>query len=236
MPSINTPLHRHPRPHRELWRRYRYYASQQEFRVSVLISAVMFFGSVVVSFFAIQYATKQASSPVTDIILSNTPVVNVGGLFVVSTLLLIAFITLLLLAHPKRIPFALHSMTLFFIIRSAFISLTHIGPFPSQVETTLDVGTLISRFLFSSDLFFSAHTGIPFLLALIFWRERNIRHIFLAWSVFMGTIVLLGHLHYTIDVVSAFFITYGIFHIAEWLFQKDRAVFLADEMGEMKKV
>ncbi len=223
------PLHRHPAPHRELWRRYRHYSSQQEFRISVLTSTVMFFGSVVVSFFAIQYATRQASSPVTDIILSNTPVINVGGLFVVSTLLLIAFIALLLFAHPKRIPFALHSMTLFFIIRSAFISLTHIGPFPSQVETTLDLGTLISRFLFSSDLFFSAHTGIPFLLALIFWRERNLRLIFIAWSVFMGTIVLLGHLHYTIDVVSAFFITYTIFHIAEWLFPKDRALFLADD-------
>ena len=235
-PTRPLPLHRHPSPHRELARRYRHYASQREFRISALVSIVMFFGSVAVSFFAIQYATNQASSPVTDIILSNTPVADVGGLFVIGTLLLIAFITLLLLAHPKRIPFALHSMTLFFLIRSAFISLTHIGPFPSQVETTLDVGTLISRFLFSSDLFFSAHTGIPFLLALIFWREKNIRHIFLAWSVFMGAIVLLGHLHYTIDVASAFFITYTIFHIAEWLFPKDRALFLTDEVSEMSRV
>ena len=45
-----------------------------------------------------------------------------------------------------------------------------------------------------------------------------LRYLFLAWSVFFGIVVLLGHLHYTIDVLSAFFITYGIVDIAKWLF------------------
>ncbi|MDO8562142.1 MAG: phosphatase PAP2-related protein [bacterium] len=222
------PFFRHPKPHKEILRRHLHYWTQHDFRTSAFLSIVFFFASVTVSFFAIQYANKSASNSVTDIILSNVPVVDVDTLFVFGTLFLIAFTVLVLFVHPKRLPFVLHSLTLFYLIRSAFTVLTHLAPFPSQTENTYDLGVLIGHFLFGSDLFFSAHTGVPFLLALIFWREKNLRYIFLAWSVYMATVVLLGHLHYSIDVLSAFFITYTIFHIAEFLFRKERALFYSD--------
>ena len=224
----DTPLHRHPRPHAELWRRYRHYAPQREFRVSVVLSILTFIASLVVVFYAIGYATESASNSVTDIVLSNVPLFDVDGLFVYGTGLLIVFIGLLVFAHPKRIPFALHSMALFFFIRAGFISLTHLAPFPIETVSTFDLGTLTSRMFFGGDLFFSGHVGITFLFALLFWKEKNIRIIFLLWSAFFSVVVLLGHLHYSIDVASAFFITYGIFHIAEWLLPKDRALFLSD--------
>ena len=227
--SRTTPLHRHPSPHRELWRRYRHYGAQQEFRVSVLLSVLTFIASLITSFYAIGYTTEQASNSVTDIILSNTPVYDVDSLFVYGTFFFIIFGAALLIAHPKRIPFALHTIALFYFVRAAFISLTHLGPFPESAINSFDFGTLIGRMFFGGDLFFSGHTGLAFLMALIFWREKNIRYLFLASSAYFGVIVLLGHLHYSIDVASAFFITYGIFHIAVWLFPKDHAVFLADE-------
>jgi prolipoprotein diacylglyceryltransferase len=52
-----------------------------------------------------------------------------------------------------------------------------------------------------------------------------IRTLFLAASVVFGVIVLLSHLHYSIDVFSAFFITYSIYHIAIKLFRKDYEFF-----------
>lgn len=227
-----TPLHRHPKPHRELARRYRHYAAQQQFRVSVLLSVLLFAASVVVVFYAIAYATESASNSVSDIILSNTPIFDVDGLFVYGSLGLVGFITLLLLAHPKRIPFTLHAMALLYFIRAAFISMTHIGPFPIHLENTYNLGVIAGRFLFAGgDLFFSGHTALAFLLALVFWREKNIRYIFLAWSAYMGIIVLVGHYHYTIDVASAFFITYTIYCIAEWLFPKDRQLFYSEELA-----
>jgi len=230
-----APLHRHSRPHAELWRRYRHYGAQQEFRVSVLLSILTFVSSLVASFYAVGYATESASNSVTDIILSNTPVLDVDNLFVYGTFSFIILGAVLLIAHPKRIPFALHTIALFYFIRAAFISLTHLGPFPESAIDSFDFGSLVGRMFFGSDLFFSGHTGLAFLMALIFWKEKNIRYLFLGASVYFGTIVLLGHLHYSIDVASAFFITYGIFHIAEWLFPKDRAVFLADEMHKVDK-
>lgn len=212
--------------HREVMRRWKHYAAQQEFRLAVLSSCVWLVGAYVVMLFAIQFATDHASNSVTDIVLSNIPVFDVDGLFVYGTFLFVAFVFYLCVAHPKRIPFTFRSLALFWIIRAGFVTLTHIAPF--AVQAPVDFGTTITSAFFGADLFFSGHTGAPFLLALIFWREAWLRYVFLASSVFFAVVVLLGHLHYSIDVASAYFITYTIFCICEWLFPRDRALFFTD--------
>ena len=106
-------------------------------------------------------------------------------------------------------PFTLYSLALFFVIRSMFVTLTHLGPF--SPSTPIDFGTTIQKMFFGDDYFFSGHTGSPFLMALVYWREKNLRAIFLGLSFFFGAIVLMGHLHYSIDVFGAFFITYTIY-------------------------
>ena len=205
-------------------KRYREALSNREFRVSAVLSILFFFVSVVVSFYAINYANEVASNSVTDLILSNIPAFDVDGLFAWGTILLIAFITLLLLWNPKRIPFTLFSMGTFYIIRSAFTTLTHLGPFPT-LPPNGDWGTLMSHFLFGDDYFFSAHVGVCFLMALIFWRVKPLRYIFIGWSVYMAIVVLLGHYHYSIDVASAYFITYTIYILCERSFTRSLAMF-----------
>lgn len=190
---------------------------------SVASLAIFVFAIFVVQPMAIDFANESATSPVGDIVLSNTPVFDVGIFFVYGMFLLVAFITALCLSHPNRIAFVLHSLTLFVLIRCVFVSLTHIGAFTTQLPS--EFGPTITRMFFGADHFFSGHTGAPFLMALIFWSTPALRYIFLAWSVFFGAVVLLGHLHYTIDVLAAFFITYGIFHIARWLLPHDWELF-----------
>lgn len=233
-PRASIPLHRHPSPHRELWRRYRHYAAQQDFRLSVVVGAFALLGAFVVNFYAIHIATEKAGSAATDIILSNIPVFEVDGLFIYGTFVVGFLSAVLVLAHPKRLPFALHALTLFILIRSGFTVLTHLGP--PEASYMSDFGVTITKSFFGADQFFSAHTGMPFLGALVFWRHVWVRYAFITASLFFATIVLLGHIHYTIDVAAAFFITYGIFHIAEWIFPKDRALFLAEEVREAGEV
>ena len=193
------------------------------FRSSSSVAIIVFWFSAIINYYAGTYATEQASNSVTDIILSNTPVFNVDDVFVYGSFILVGFIIALLVIQPKRIPFTLYSLTLFILIRSLFISLTHIGPFP--YHAVLDLGSVANKFIFGGDLFFSGHTGIPFLMALVFWHERYLRYLFIAWSIIFGITALMGHLHYTIDVLSAFFITYAIFHIAEIFFKKELELF-----------
>lgn len=82
---------------------------------------------------------------------------------------------------------------------------------------------------FGGDLFFSGHTGLPFLVALIFWSSPRIRYFFLALSMFFAVTVLLMHLYSSIDVASAYFITYTIFSIAKHIFHSGWQRLLSEE-------
>lgn len=202
----------------------------RKFFCSLLWSLSFLVLSLIINFYAAAYATLEASQPVTDIILSNTSVWNVDLFFIYGPVIFWIFVVYLFIKYPQYINFSLKSISVFIITRSIFISLTHLAPFPtraliepSSLLTSMMGGKLIFTFFMSEGLFFSGHTGLPFLMALVFWDKKTLRYIFIAASVFFGAVVLLGHLHYTIDVFGAYFITDGIYRISELIFKKDHA-------------
>ncbi|HQU07993.1 MAG: hypothetical protein B7X04_03185 [Parcubacteria group bacterium 21-54-25] len=198
------------------------------FRSTLIISALALIASFGINLAAIAYATERASNTVTDIILSNVPLFDVDRLFVYGTFLFAGFVVIFLLTHPKYIPFTLNSLALFWVIRAGFTTLTHIAPYPTHAST--DFGTTITKMFFGGDLFFSGHTGMPFLLALIFWKWPRIRYTFLFISIAFAFIVLLGHLHYSIDVFGAYFITYTIYCLCLKFFPRTYAIFTNTEL------
>ena len=192
--------------------------------LAAFISCILLGLSFVVNFYAGVYATLKASNPVTDIVLDNIRVYDVDTIFTYGPVFLWAFVAVLCLNQPKRIPFVLKSVALFIFTRSFFITLTHIGP--SIEGNIIDYSSrVIKDFTFGGDLFFSAHTGLPFLMALVFAKDRRLLILFTLTAIFFGVIVLMGHVHYTIDVVAAFFITFTIFTLAKYFFKKDWEMF-----------
>ncbi len=187
------------------------------------VSLVLLALSIVSNFYAGTFATENISNPVTDIILDNVPVINVDFIFVQGALFMWMFVGGLLIARPERIPFVFKALALFILVRSGFIILTHIGPFPTRSK--YDLNEIMQSFTFGGDLFFSGHTGAPFLLALMFWKDSRLRFTFLAATSVFGVAVLLGHLHYSIDVFAAFFISYGIHDLAKFLFRRNWELF-----------
>jgi hypothetical protein len=179
---------------------------------------LFFILSVYVTHLASRYATLQASNPVEDIVLSNTRMYNFEFIFVQMAIALCVFVVVILVKYPKTAPFTLKSVGLFIMIRSVFVSLTHIGPYPTKLVLESSMLNFITT---GNDLFFSGHTGLPFLIAIIYWKHQYIRNVFLVASCVFAVVVLLSHLHYSIDVFAAFFITYTIFHISVWAFKRD---------------
>lgn len=202
---------------------YKTYLRNEKFLLSCASAAILLTIGMIVNFYSGLYATERQSNAVTDLILNNIPVFDVDGIFIYGPFFFWAFTIFLTFKEPKRVPFVAKSVAFFIIIRSIFVSLTHLGPFPAHalIEPPLIFASLFSN----GDLFFSGHTGLPFLMALIFWDNRKLRMLFIALAVLFGTIVLLAHLHYSIDVLGAFFITYTIFHLAEIFFKKDKKLF-----------
>jgi len=183
--------------------------------------------SLVTQFYVSGYTDTVSSSPVTDIILSNIRTYNVGGIFVYGSFLLLFFSLVVVLPKSQYAPFAMKSVALFTLIRSLFVILTHISIFPTRIviESAMFSGAIWNGIFSGNDLFFSGHTGLPFLLALMFWHNKNIRAIFLGFSITFAVVVLLGHIHYSIDVLAAYFITYSIFQICKYLFKREWEIF-----------
>jgi hypothetical protein len=213
-------------------RHYQSLFSNMMFVRSVLQGAAFLAASMIAIFAAVAYATVNASNHVTDLVLSNVGPMNVRLFFIYGTFAEFAVFAALLLWRPSRLPFALKSMALFLLVRAIFVSLTHIAPFPIEPPKS---APFLNSIFFGSDLFFSGHTGLPFLAALAFWNIPALRFFYLASTLFFGAIVLLGHYHYSIDVLAALFITHGIFQLACWLFPRDFTLFRSSDEQVARK-
>lgn len=193
--------------------------------------------SLIANYYAALYAASSASGSVNDIVLSNTRVYDVDGMFTYGAIAMGLFIAGVCVWQIRSAPFVLKSIALFVVIRSFFVSLTHISPYPMHViiHSAFFNNAYFNGIFGGDDLFFSGHTGLPFLMTLIFWEFLPLRIIFTSLSITFGTVVLLGHIHYSIDVFSAFFITYGIFHLALHFFGSDWRAFAVRKPGKPMK-
>lgn len=182
--------------------------------------------STIAIFAAVTYATVHASNSVTDFVLSRVGPFNVRFLFIYGTFAAFAITTSLLAWRPNRLPFALKAMALFLLVRAVFVALTHMAPSPIDPQNP---APFFNSVFYGGDQFFSGHTGLPFLAALAFWHMPQWRVFYLALTGFFGAVVLLGHYHYSIDVLAALFITHGVFQISCWLFGRDYVLFRSSE-------
>jgi membrane-associated phospholipid phosphatase len=190
---------------------------------SLCVALVLLALALTFQYYASAYSTRNANRFVGDIFLDNLPVVNMNGVIIEGALLLIVISMVLVLCKPKYLLFTLKAVAIFIAIRAFFVAVTHLGIYPDQIVP--DSNGFLDRIYLALNLqagyFFSAHTGLPFLLALIFWDKRFWRIFYFIVSAIMGISVLLAHVHYSIDVFAAPFMTYSIFKLAEYLFSDD---------------
>lgn len=206
----------------KLIRQWEELLSVRSYRISLLSGVALVLVSLWVNSIASRYTGNVQALSVGDLVLDHIPYVNLSvlyrmGIFVIIDML----IAYPIFFAPEKAAFTAKTFAAFTLIRSFFISLTHIGApelFYALPQAT-DQNALIG-FFYLNDLFFSAHTGIPFLAALIFWDNRFMRWFMLSASVVMGATVLFMHVHYSIDVFGAYFITYTIFIVSDRVFNK----------------
>lgn len=68
----------------------------------------------------------------------------------------------------------------------------------------------------TKDMFFSGHTATTLLIALYLWRMPRLRWLGLVAHVFVVSTVVFGHLHYAIDIIGAYGITFALYALREW--------------------
>jgi membrane-associated phospholipid phosphatase len=173
----------------------------------------------VIDFLASFYKDSQTYISVGDLLLDHIPTINLEFMFtwVMIGITLLIFLYPILF-RPEIVPFTIKCYAFLLYIRSFCILLTNVGPPHGFFFDSYKLGqNIIDDMIFRNDLFFSGHTAFPFLAFLIF-RDRPIKWVFLAGSILEGITVLLMHVHYSIDVVAAFFIAYGSYSICRKIF------------------
>lgn len=211
-----------------LFNRHLLFWRDEVIRKHVILSFLLLVVSLFLTYFARSFTDDYVGNIVPDILLDTIPVINVSYIFFQGAFIFLLGLIGLLIWQPKFIPFVLESSALFFLVRSFFMLMTHLSSpaveYYSYTEREHHVTNVLFTISSGNDLFFSGHAGFPFLLALIFWRTIFLRNIFIACSLIGSVAVLLGHLHYSIDVFSAYFIAFGVFEASKYLFKKEHSL------------
>jgi len=210
------------------------FLNDKYFLKSLLVSILLFVLSLVFFNLTDLYTNRHSGNPVSDIVLDNVPLINLYGIYIYGPILIWIILLIVCFAKPHSFPFVLKSLSLLILVRSVFTCITHIGPPNHEVVTGQSAlfSIIIKQIDFSGDLFFSGHTGCPFLMGLIFWPYLRLRVIFISASILFGIVVLACHVHYSIDVLAAFFISHSVYHISKKLFARDYDYFVQGTQGD----
>lgn len=177
---------------------------------------------MVFQYYSSNYSIAHSEQFVGDIFLDNLPTINLNFIVVEGALLCLLGSLVFILLQPKYLIFTIKTVAVFIALRAFFVAITHLGLYPNQIVPSKGFfDKLYLSLNLQSGYFFSAHVGLPFLVALIFWKEKISRIIFLALSFVFGVSVLLAHIHYSIDVFAAPFMAYSIFKMSEYIFKED---------------
>ena len=184
----------------------------------IILSIFFLIIAVIINYVSGNYVDGASCVTVSDLILDHIPTLDLDFLFVYG----ISFVIVVLFLYPiffkvDRTHIVISQFSLLILIRSFFTALTHLSVPAGALS--FDSPNFFTIFDFKNALFFSGHTAFPFLGFLLF-RKEKIGKFFLVATIIMALTVLFMHVHYSIDVFAALFITYGSFKIGEWLFKK----------------
>ena len=122
--------------------------------------------------------------------------------------------------YPRKMPFLLFLLGVYLCVRTLYVFLSPVGA-PVHILDMRELDTLFSlvagEYTFQNEFIFSGHTAIP-LLFFLFFESRGHKAVMLVGSLAMAAAVLLTHNHYSVDVLSAYFMGYAIYVLSHRVF------------------
>jgi len=169
------------------------------------------------------YVTATKGVKASDLILDQFRAIDMSFLFVYGYVALIVTMFLQpILFRVRTFHVVAIQFSLLLLLRSVFMLFTHLET-PAG-SATVSFPWFFNNLYFENDMFFSGHTAMPFLGFYLF-RHSPLRYVFLVGAVVMGIVVLAMHLHYSIDVFAAFFMTYCSYRMGNRLLRRIDRVF-----------
>ncbi len=182
-----------------------------------IVALVLFVAAMSIYVSAGDYVTDITNKTVSssDIILDHFGPYHLGFIFVWLYISVISIYFLYpLIWKPKKMPYIISMFSFLLIVRSGLIICTHLRPPADAIPVVFP--SIFQTINWSNDLFFSGHVAFAFLGFLVYMYDNKfVKWFMLSSSIILGVVSLAMHVHYTIDVLSAFFIVYGVFEFGD---------------------
>jgi membrane-associated phospholipid phosphatase len=167
------------------------------------------------SFFA--FIEKREGLVLQDFVLERLPAmdVSVPTFVVIWSVVLLVFYRMF--QNPRLFLVIAYGFILMCILRILTISMLPLNPPPGLITLKDPIANIAyggKGIFITKDLFYSGHTGNMFLFFLCLQAKWD-KIIALTASFVVGILVLVQHIHYSIDVFAAFIFTYFIYLVAK---------------------
>lgn len=181
--------------------------------VTILILLAVIFS--LPTFFS--YIEQREGAYLHDLVLQAIPATDVSLPTFIIIWSLSGLVIIRCIQNPSFALLMLASFTLLCISRMVSIAMVPLDPPDGLIRLNDPLTSLIyggkDKFM-TKDLFFSGHTSNMFIMFLCLEKRRDKLFAILA-TLAVGVLVLIQHVHYTIDVLAAFIFTYIVFRIGK---------------------
>ena len=184
-----------------------------------VLGFLMLAGSYLLMYFVCRYRDGFPFNPGIDLLVAAMPrkdwswVLSQGYI-----LFLTGFYLYWIRSDWRKLAFLLAATAVMMTVRDVFLLLTPVGPLPGLIPLYQGVAGVRGTLEFDGELFFSGHTGAPFLYFLASRRHPAVSLVCLLVSLTNGLGVLLTRNHYAIDVLGAFVIVPTVYAMSRRLF------------------
>jgi hypothetical protein len=189
---------------------------EDRFKVRLIIILLIFAAILAVFPFFFQHIERRDGRVLQDFIVDRIKPVDVS----IPIFICIWGITLLMIIrcfrNPMLLLIGLYSFIVLTFLRMISITLVPLNPPPGLIPLVDPLSNFFygkSQFV-TKDLFFSGHTSSQFLFFLCLHKRSDKILAFLSTCI-VGSLVLVQHVHYTIDVLAAIPLTYLCFMVGK---------------------
>ncbi len=185
----------------------------RDFRIKTITGSLLLIAVLIFFPYFFGVIERRHGIRLNDWLLAAIPPIDVSGLTFIVIWSMTIFLWVRCAQTPRIFLVTLVSLLILCFSRILSISIVPLDPPAGLIPLTDPISSLFyggPKVFITKDLFYSGHTATQFLIFLCLEKKKD-KLVALLATITVGTLVLVQHVHYTVDVAAAFIFTWPIY-------------------------